>query len=193
MDELKCCCNACAWNICYLFVVQRVHLELCNKCVSPSLPAACCLASPILMEPHPNGAPLYCSNLWHTFYLATQHHVDCVHPSGKLAAELGSRPSLFPSCVVCSHHACCLPDNIPECMSSSPVLTAECWKTHVMCQVTLQLRLSLFELSTSRRSRVRKCCKITVYNSGIKLHKKVAGRKSLLVGLHAATETDGAW
>jgi hypothetical protein len=34
--------------------------------------------------------------------------------------------------------------------------------------------------------------KIIIYNSGIKLHQKVAGQKSLLVGPHAATENDGA-
>ena len=90
----KCCCNACAWNICYNFVVRRVHLELRNKCVSPSLPAACVLPC---KPSYPNGAPLYCSNMWHAFYLATQHHVYCVHPSGKLAADSGRRPSLSPS------------------------------------------------------------------------------------------------
>ena len=28
---------------------------------------------------------LHCSNMCHAAYLATQRHVDCVHPSGKLA------------------------------------------------------------------------------------------------------------
>jgi hypothetical protein len=31
-----------------------------------------------------------------------------------------------------------------------------------------------------------------IHSSGIKLHQKVAGQKFLLVGLHAATENDGA-
>ena len=99
-------------------------------------------------------AALHRSNMWHAFYLAMQHHMDCVHIYGKLA-DSGSRSPLCPSCVVCSHHACCLPDTKTVCVSSSPVLTAECWKMHVMCQVTLQSSLSLFKLSTSWRSRVR--------------------------------------
>jgi len=30
-------------------------------------------------------AALHCSNMCHASYLVTQSHVDCVHPSGKLA------------------------------------------------------------------------------------------------------------
>ena len=93
-----------------------------------------------------------------------------------------------PSCVACSHHVCCLPDTLPGCVFSSPVQTAECWKMHVMCQVTLQSSLSLFELWASRQSSVVWLCrKILVYNSGNKLPEKDAYRKSLLVGLQAAT------
>jgi len=30
-------------------------------------------------------AALHCFNMWHAFYLAMQHHLNCVHPSGKRA------------------------------------------------------------------------------------------------------------
>ena len=42
----KCCCKACIWNICYCFVVRRMHLESCAKqqCLLAFLQHACCLA-----------------------------------------------------------------------------------------------------------------------------------------------------
>jgi hypothetical protein len=42
-------------------------------------------------------------------------------------------------------------------------------------------------------NQARNCCKIIAHNSGIKLHQMWPAKKSLLVGLHGATENDGAW
>ena len=66
---LKCCCKSCAWNRCYCFNVRRMHLEL-----------------RVYHKPYCRmHAVLHCFNLCHAFYLAMQHHLDCVHPSGKRA------------------------------------------------------------------------------------------------------------
>ena len=122
--------------------------------------------------------PIVCllAFLPHACCLALLQYVTCINPFGKLA-DSGSRPPLCPSCVVCSHHACCLPDTKTVCVSSSPVLTAKCWKMHVMCQVTLQSSLSLLALNKLTIQSASLRCKIIVYKSGIELHQKVAGKK----------------
>ena len=90
--------------------------------------------------------------------LALLQYVSCIITCN--TTPCGLRTALWKACkscpsrVVCSHHVCCQPNTIPVCASSSPVSTAVCWKMHVMCQVTLQSSLSLFELSASRQSSV---------------------------------------
>jgi hypothetical protein len=88
--------------------------------------------------------------LQHACCLALLQYVTCILPcnatSCGLCTALWKACKLWPLCVVRSHRACCLPDTLPECVSSSPVSTEDCWKMHVMCQVTLQSSLSLFEL-----------------------------------------------
>ena len=98
--------------------------------------------------------------LQHACCCALLQYVSCIIPCN--TTPCGMRTSLWKACrfrkcpsrVVCIHHVCCLPDTIPVCVSSSPVSTADCWKMHVMCQMTLQSSLSLFELSASRQSSV---------------------------------------
>jgi hypothetical protein len=96
--------------------------------------------------------------LQHACRLALLQYVSCSKPCnttpGGLRTTLWNACKSCPSRIVRSHHVCCLPDTIPVCVSSSPVSTADCWKMHVMCQVTLQSSLSLFELSASRQSSV---------------------------------------
>jgi len=103
-----------------------------NVCLLASLQHACCLASPTLMEPH-CIAPI--CDMHSTLQRNIMWIAYTPLESLQQIQEEGHRFLLRD---VCSHHACCLPDNIPECVSSSPVLTAECWKMHAVCQVTLQ-------------------------------------------------------
>ena len=100
----KCRCKACVWNICYCFVVRRMHLSYVqNSCLLAFLQRARCLAS--------------------------LQYVSCIIPCN--TTPCGLRIPLWKACKSCpsrvvrSYYVCCLPDNIPVCVSSSPVMTQQ--------------------------------------------------------------------
>jgi hypothetical protein len=118
------------------------------KCVSHSLTAECtlpCIASICVMH-----STLQRNIMWIAFT-----PLESVQIQEALTTLMS-----FMCCIY--HHECCLPDAIPGrvCVFKSCLDTAECWKMHVMCQVTLQFSLSLFELITQQVATLHAVCLI---------------------------------
>jgi hypothetical protein len=134
-------------NCSYNVAAKQVHrtyaiVLMCKGCILSYVQNSCLLAF-----------------LQHARCLALLQYVSCIIPCNTTPCGLRTplwkacRSRKCPSRVVRSHHVSCLPDTTPVCVSSSPVSTTD-WKMHVMCQVTLQSSLFLFELSASRQSSV---------------------------------------
>jgi hypothetical protein len=179
-------------------------------------------------------AALHCLNMCHAFYLAMQHHLDCVHPSGKHAdsrstyinnvlhmlfvatinavclmlsrdvclqvlswhssvledarhvpSDFAIKSLLVWAYPISSHRACCLPDTVPVCVSSSPVLTQQTGR----CAKRPCLQVS--PCSSSQQVDNPTLCNYAVKNyfktAASNCLKKSPTKNPLVVGLHAAT------
>jgi hypothetical protein len=119
------------------------------------------------------------ANLQHACCLALLQYVSCIIPCNTkpcgLRTPLWKACNLCPSCVVCSHHACCLPDTKTVCVSSSPVPSAgRC----TSCAKWPCSQIFRFNKLTIQSASLRR--KIWTIISGFKMPKKVAGQKSFL-------------
>ena len=98
---------------------------------------------------------LLCSNMCHAAYLVTQRHVDCVHPSGKLADSESVLHMLFVStmyavCLILYRYVClqvlsrqqtarrCTSCAKSRCSQASPCLSSQQVDNSALCNYAVK-------------------------------------------------------